>query len=209
MLQQLKMPIDNRLILAIETAIGGGSISLYKGALELSTLEGEKEISRAEDLLANITDLLTSNAFKLNDLDEIAVSIGPGSYTGIRVGIATALGLKKALGTTCSGIDVLQALELLAPASSDIITAVPLGRSDVCWRVVDNGIRSEIIIDKAEVFFDSIESREGTMVVVHEALYDSGSDRMINAGTGISRHIASAARAEKYSSSLDPLYVRG
>lgn len=203
------MQEDNKIILAIETAIGGGSISLYKGTTELVTLEGEKEISRAEDLLANITGILKVNSIKLRDLDEIAVSIGPGSYTGIRVGIATALGLKKALGTDCTGIDTLQALALMATNAERVISAIPLGRSDVCWRLEENGVPCEIVISKAEDFMESLKSGEDMVVVVHEALYDVESRKMINAGTGMSRYIANAARAGKSAKSLEPLYVRG
>lgn len=200
---------DNKIILAIESAIGGGSISLYRGTTELTTLEGEKEISRAEDLLSNISAILEENSLKFNDLNEIAVSVGPGSYTGIRVGIATALGLRKSLGTSCEGVDTLQALCLLAAKHERVISAVPLGRADVCWRVIENGNKGPIVLNKKEVFNDTISSREDIVVVVHEALYDGIEGHVINAGPGMSRYIAEAARAGKYTNSLEPLYVRG
>lgn len=204
------MKEDNSLILSIETAIGGGSISLFKGAIELTTLEGEKEISRAEDLLANITEILKMNSLNLKDLDRIAVSVGPGSYTGIRVGIATVLGLKKALNSDCVGVDTLEALALpAAQQATRVISAVPLGRSDVCWRIAEDGQSGQVFVDKKESFIEIINSREDAVSVVHEILYYHLGVNAINGGSGMSRHIARAVAAGKYRPSLEPLYVRG
>ena len=74
-------------ILAIESAIAGGSLSLIRGDVELGNWIGRADVSRAEEILVNIDAMLTACGVSKHDLDLIAVSAGPGSFTGIRIGM--------------------------------------------------------------------------------------------------------------------------
>src|SRR5258708_18599521 len=105
--------------LAIESAISGGSISLLKGR-EIANWIGSSNVSKAEDLLANIDHLLAANDIALNEIDLITVSAGPGSFTGIRIGIATALGLKAGLGIAMSSESALKAIAFRQPDAPNI-----------------------------------------------------------------------------------------
>ncbi|MEA2201201.1 MAG: tRNA threonylcarbamoyladenosine biosynthesis protein TsaB [Solirubrobacteraceae bacterium] len=75
--------------------------------------EGEHP-GHATRLLAMAADLLTSEGIRWSDVDRIAVGVGPGTFTGLRVGIATARGLAQSLSAELVGIPSLQALA--APA---------------------------------------------------------------------------------------------
>lgn len=103
-------PSKARIVLAIEAAIRGGSVSLLEGDGEIASWQGASEVSRAEDLLYNIDGLLEQAKIDRKNIDTIAVSNGPGSYTGLRIGLATAFGLCDALCCSCFGVSALRAI---------------------------------------------------------------------------------------------------
>jgi len=122
--------IEHGLILGIEAAVAGGSLSLCRGEIEIANWSGTRKALRAEDLLMNIDLLLRRARFSKADLTAIAVSAGPGSFTGVRVGIATALGLKRSLAIGFSCFSVLEAMA----SSYDLtgVAAIPMGRGSAC-----------------------------------------------------------------------------
>lgn len=77
--------------------------------------------SHAEKLNGFIEDVLRDSGHKLVDLDAVAVSAGPGSYTGLRIGSSTAKGLCYGLNIPLIAVPSLQALAALAKSPSDLI----------------------------------------------------------------------------------------
>jgi tRNA threonylcarbamoyladenosine biosynthesis protein TsaB len=86
----------DKIILAIESGVGSGSLSLLRNGQEVDSWVGTNSISRAESLLEEISKLLTRNEISNNDIDIIAVSNEIGSHTGLRIGLSTVLGLSRA-----------------------------------------------------------------------------------------------------------------
>ena len=121
-----------QLTLAIESAIRGGSVSLIVDGREIDNWIGATDVSKAEDLLADIDAMLSTNGLTIRDVSHVAVSAGPGSFTGIRIGIATALGLKTGLGIPMSSISALEAIALNSEVSDETTIAVPVGRNAIC-----------------------------------------------------------------------------
>ena len=85
------------LILHIETATDICSVALSEGTRQLSLVESGQERSHATLLNSFIRRSVEEAGKKLKDLDAVAVSKGPGSYTGLRIGVSTAKGLAYAL----------------------------------------------------------------------------------------------------------------
>ena len=85
------------LILHIETATDICSVALSEGTRQLSLIESDQERSHATLLNSFIRQSVEAAGKKLKDLDAVAVSKGPGSYTGLRIGVSTAKGLAYAL----------------------------------------------------------------------------------------------------------------
>jgi tRNA threonylcarbamoyladenosine biosynthesis protein TsaB len=86
------------MILNIETATTNCSVSLTQNGLVVSFKEyANVQYSHAEQLHLFIEEVLTQADKSLNDLSAIAVSKGPGSYTGLRIGVSAAKGLCYAL----------------------------------------------------------------------------------------------------------------
>lgn len=86
------------IILCIDTTGEAGSIALAENGREIGFLENNDKNTHASWLQSAIQDLLHSSGFTINRLQAVAVSSGPGSYTGLRVGMASAKGLCYALG---------------------------------------------------------------------------------------------------------------
>jgi tRNA threonylcarbamoyladenosine biosynthesis protein TsaB len=99
------MPI----ILNIETATKNCSVALAKEGKIVACKEiAEQNFSHAEKLHVFIEELLIENQLQFSDLSAIAVSQGPGSYTGLRIGVSSAKGFCYALNIPMIAIDTLQ-----------------------------------------------------------------------------------------------------
>lgn len=101
------------LILNIDTALDKASVTLAAGATVLQSGINTDTRDQAAWLHPAIEKLVKDNGRSLQDLDAVAVTIGPGSYTGLRIGLATAKGLCYALGKP---LIALPTLELMARA---------------------------------------------------------------------------------------------
>ena len=102
-------------LLTIQTASPAGSIALTSGERLLAELNLDVRKTPTEWLLQSIEDLLDKTDVKKADLDAIAVVQGPGSFTGLRVGLATAKGLSLATGCPLLGISSLHCLAMQLP----------------------------------------------------------------------------------------------
>jgi tRNA threonylcarbamoyladenosine biosynthesis protein TsaB len=96
------------LILNIETATTVCSVSLAKDGVLLSFKEQNGDYSHAENLTVFIEDVLQQANINISDIDAIAVSKGPGSYTGLRIGVSTAKGLCYSLDKPLIAVDTLK-----------------------------------------------------------------------------------------------------
>lgn len=110
------------LILSLETATKICSVSLALDGKELKTLTHFSEkYSHAEKLNGLIMDLFNDTEYELKDLDAVAVSEGPGSYTGLRIGTSSAKGFCYALDIPLIAINSLKALAFSKKDSGQMI----------------------------------------------------------------------------------------
>jgi tRNA threonylcarbamoyladenosine biosynthesis protein TsaB len=105
-------------------------ILAFDTATELATsalvVDGEvvgERVSRASTLLEDVDALLRQRGVHARELDALAVGIGPGSFTGVRIGLATARGLAFALDLPVAGISTLDALSVGAPGAVAVVDA--------------------------------------------------------------------------------------
>lgn len=103
------------LVLAIDASLGPVSAAVFDTADDRCVLRRDDAAEgRAERLPMHIADLLADAGVAPADLDRIAVTTGPGGFTGVRVGIAFARGFALVHGTPVVGIDTLTALAITA-----------------------------------------------------------------------------------------------
>lgn len=179
--------------MGIETAINGGSLALFSDGKEIDHFVGEKDVLCAESLLPVLDRLLKQNDVSRHQVKRVIVSTGPGSFTGMKIGIAAAMGLADGLGRPLVGMSALAALTMAVETEGNILTAVPVGRDFVCSQFFKKSSGNVTSISEAELFSVeqlsySLATFSGT-VVVDEELYQSllsvDRIRMFSAGRNI------------------------
>jgi len=119
-------------ILACDTSIGFGSVCLLKDGKIISSINTSERHKQAEQLLLNIEQVLKEAEYDYKDLDFLAVTTGPGSFTGVRVGISAIKGIALASGLNVIGVTTLQSM-----AKNNTITVLKAGRGQVYYQKFD------------------------------------------------------------------------
>ncbi|MFY7899173.1 MAG: tRNA (adenosine(37)-N6)-threonylcarbamoyltransferase complex dimerization subunit type 1 TsaB, partial [Chitinophagaceae bacterium] len=101
-------------LLHIDTALEEAIVCISNNGILIGCLKNNNQQSHASFLQPAIKKLLQQHKISLSSINAVAVTLGPGSYTGIRVGLASAKGLCFALDKPLIGISTLQ---VLAPQS--------------------------------------------------------------------------------------------
>ena len=109
----------------------GGSVWLGYGTVELATRIGDPKVSQSATLLKDISDCLDEAGAKLAEVDLFACASGPGSFTGLRIGIATLKALAASLDRPCVGIPTLEAVAHAGGISDATVALLPAGRGEV------------------------------------------------------------------------------
>jgi tRNA threonylcarbamoyladenosine biosynthesis protein TsaB len=122
------------LLLGIDTSGKSGGITLAQGdwnswrLLETSAIAGG---TFSAQLVPTLAALLQQHGLKSADIDGFAPISGPGSFTGLRVGLSAVKGLAEVLGKPIAAISLLEALATLSPVEGRIATALDGGREQV------------------------------------------------------------------------------
>ena len=128
------MSTHRKTFLTIESAIRGGSIALFSNGQLAAWRVGDGDRSRSEDLLQDVDAVLGEAGIKKELLEEIYVSLGPGSFTGIRIGVATAMGLGDSLNIVVRGIPLFDAIGNTINVWENFLIVLPVGRKDFIWQ---------------------------------------------------------------------------
>jgi len=129
------------LILSIETAISVCSVALHREGKLLGSLELHQDNVHSQKLMPVIDALLAQAGVQTREIQAIAVSGGPGSYTGLRIGVSTAKGLAYAHDIPLIAVDTLDALafrinEIVEP-NDFIVPMIDARRMEVYQKVLD------------------------------------------------------------------------
>jgi tRNA threonylcarbamoyladenosine biosynthesis protein TsaB len=140
---------DAVIVLALETVTRAGSVALSRDGTLIAARQGEPDRPHAVRLPGALLDLLAAHDLTLTTLDRLAVCLGPGSFTGIRIGIAAVQGLAIATGLPVVGVTALDALAAAAAAvngsSSRVAVLIDAARGEVFARryeIVDGAARA-------------------------------------------------------------------
>jgi tRNA threonylcarbamoyladenosine biosynthesis protein TsaB len=156
-------------ILAIESATSRISVALLRGERVLRELASEDGRPPSERLLPALDALLRAEGVRLDAVEAFAVSIGPGSFTGLRVGIATAKGLAFASGRAVAAVPTLDALALPALGGGAPVAAILDARRGEVYAALF-GPGGERLAPDAVLAPEALAERlpEGTRLVVGE-----------------------------------------
>ena len=213
-------------ILSVETATLSGSVALSRGEEIVAALAGDSGISHSNTLLNDIDKLLRGTQVELSEIDVFAVATGPGSFTGLRIGIATVKGLAATLDRQCAGVPTLHAVALSAGASEHSVALLPAGRGEVFAQllsVTKDGLVTEL--DKATHIspqrlvakYDSLERVLwcGEGAIANSSLLESRPGwQLVPPSENLATHVASLAMARfrddelVHPDALQAIYVR-
>lgn len=162
------------LILALDTTSDRGSIALTRGNMLLGVLGSSSPASHSREVLADIDYLLKRIGATIHDVTLFAVACGPGSFTGVRVGLATVKGFAHALRRAVVGVTTLEALAHAAHLSGTICCSI-------------NALRGEIY---AQLFSVTPEGevqslREPAVVSAHVLLQSLTQQDILFVGNGV------------------------
>ena len=102
-------------VLAVETSTLSGGSALLDGERVVGEYTLDVRVTHSERLMAAIDQLLSDAGWTARDLDGIAVTVGPGSFTGLRVGLSTVKGLALALAIPVAAVPTLDAMAAMLP----------------------------------------------------------------------------------------------
>ena len=109
------------LVLALDTTTRQGSVALMRDGVVLATYAGDAAVTHGVRLPGDVVRLLDAQTLRIADVDLFAVAAGPGSFTGLRIGIATMQGLAMANSKPLVGISALDAInEAVSSQLSDL-----------------------------------------------------------------------------------------
>lgn len=128
-------------ILSIETSTGVCSVAVHDAGKLLACAEINEQGAHAEKIMTLIDDVLRQGKISFKQVDAIAVGEGPGSYTGLRIGVSTAKGLAYAGDLPLVGVNTLQAIATSIEIESEdsIISLLDARRMEVYAQVFDDG----------------------------------------------------------------------
>lgn len=122
---------ETTLILSLETATRAGSIAVSRGQNILVLGEGDASVSHSNDLLRLVKSLLEKANISLREIEVFAASVGPGSFTGLRIGLATLKSFAATLERPCVAVPTLEAIAYGAGAKGKTLAMLPAGRGEV------------------------------------------------------------------------------
>jgi tRNA threonylcarbamoyladenosine biosynthesis protein TsaB len=119
------------LTLSVETATERRSVAVLRGAGVLSLCERELRDGGGAAVLADIDRALSEASVRVSDVELFAAATGPGSFTGLRAGLATVKALAATLGRPVVGVPTLQAVAHAARPARVLCALLPAGRGEV------------------------------------------------------------------------------
>ncbi len=129
-------------VLAIDTTLEACQAAVIDGARVLASRSEPMQRGHQERLAPLVQQVVADSGLAFKALDRIAVTVGPGSFTGLRVGLAFAKGLGLALGIPCAGVQTMHAMAAGQPGR--LAVALDARREQVYLQLFEDGdARSE------------------------------------------------------------------
>jgi tRNA threonylcarbamoyl adenosine modification protein YeaZ len=121
------------LLLAFDTATPVITVAVHDGTRVVGEAAGEGAMAHGELLAPAIRDALAQAGASMSDLTDVAVGVGPGPFTGLRVGVVTALTLGSTLGITTHGVCSLDIVAADVQVEGEFLVATDARRKEVYW----------------------------------------------------------------------------
>jgi tRNA threonylcarbamoyladenosine biosynthesis protein TsaB len=160
------------MILSIDTCLAASSVAILDGDTVRAARSEPMTRGHQERIAVLAREVAAEAGVKFADLTRIAVTVGPGSFTGLRVGLSFAKGLATALSIPCVGVNTLEALAASVQASGLVAGVLDAKMGQVYLQVFDGG--------KALMAPDALEI--GVAAARLAELYSGGPATLVGSG---------------------------
>ena len=167
--------MNGLILLGIDTSGKTASVAVCTEDSVLAQTTVYTKLTHSQVILPICREVLKNAGMELSEIDGIAAAAGPGSYTGLRIGISAVKAMCFALGKPCVGISTLESLAHNVSLHKGIICAVMAARLDLVYCAVfrSDGKRVERVTGDEILSLDELSSRlkamEGNAVIVGDA----------------------------------------
>lgn len=162
--------------------------------------------AHARELLPAIEELLARNQLEVADLTDLAVGIGPGAFTGLRIGVATARAIATARGIGVKPVSSLAALQAGAGAPDSTVALIDARRNEIFCRIDE---AEQLVSPERAVELAAAKGSDGPTLVVGDGALKLA-EELLAAGLDVpspddARHIVSAAAMLDLAADLEPV----
>jgi tRNA threonylcarbamoyladenosine biosynthesis protein TsaB len=127
------------LVLSLDTATEVRSVAVVRGARVLASVRGRVLRENSARVLQDIDEALSAAGVKLDDIELFAAAVGPGSFTGLRSGLATIKAFASTLNRLVAGVPTLHAVAYACGAAPRVLACLPAGRGEVFAQLLSVG----------------------------------------------------------------------
>ncbi|SOC44170.1 tRNA threonylcarbamoyladenosine biosynthesis protein TsaB [Rhizobium subbaraonis] len=210
------MRVPTMILLAIDTSGSGCYAAIHDSARDVTLGMAGEDIGRghAERLMDFVDQALANAGIEMGAVERIAVTVGPGSFTGIRVGVAAARGLSLALGVPSVGISTLAAIAAgyrQSHPGNPVFVAVDAKRGEAYCQAfsADGAPRGEASVLSLDDAKAAALAAGGAIVGSAAVLLGSGDEGGANDAVAIEMVARLGALADPRADRPKPLYLRG
>ncbi len=174
------------MILGIDSSAITAGCALYDGGKVIAEQFLNTKHTHSQTLLPMVEDMLKSAEVKLADVDTIAVTAGPGSFTGLRIGIASVKGMAMGAGKRCVSISTLEAIAYNFIGVDGIICCAMDARCGQVYNALfrsENGVITRLCEDRAVKsadLYEELKKLDGNIIlagdgaeILHKATEES------------------------------------
>ena len=133
------------LTLGIDTATEKRSVAVFRGAQKCSVCVSDSSDGGSANVLGDIERALKESFVKAEEIELFAAASGPGSFTGLRAGLATLKGLAATLGKPVIGVQTLHAVAHVARPAERLVALIPAGRGEVFAQLLGVSLEGEVV----------------------------------------------------------------
>ena len=181
------------LVLALDTTTSTGSCALARDGRVVCEYVGDTPNAHAEHLPGDLMLLLERAGTPLSDIDVFAVATGPGSFTGLRIGIATMQGLAFAGEKPLVGVSGFDALARMGRGHERVATWVGAWRGEVFAALYENGHQlREPVVSRPELLLASMRGRPTFFIGDGARMHDAAIRRTLGEAASLAEPLAPA-----------------
>lgn len=162
-------------VLSVDTCLAASSVAVIEDGRTLAARSEPMTRGHQERIAPLAKEIAGEAGIAFSALDRIAVTVGPGSFTGLRVGLSFAKGLAQALGIPCVGVNSLEALAASVEAKGFVAAVLDAKMGQVYLQVFDGG--------KALMAPDALDIGSATARLAE--LWSGGPATLVGTGAGL------------------------